>query len=61
MREIPQCWLTGHAAGVGAAVAANRGVQPRAVDVAEVRAILRAQGAHLSDDAALTAPAEAAE
>jgi hypothetical protein len=51
MREIPQCWLTGHAAGVGAAVAANRGVQPRAVDVDEVRAILRAQGAHLSDDA----------
>ncbi|MEO6153347.1 MAG: FAD-dependent oxidoreductase [Croceibacterium sp.] len=51
MREIPQCWLTGHAAGVGAAVAANRGLQPRAVDVAEVRAILRGQGAHLSDDA----------
>jgi hypothetical protein len=50
MREIPQCWLTGHAAGVGAAVAANRGVQPRAVDVDEVRAILRSQGAHLSDD-----------
>jgi hypothetical protein len=41
MREIPQCWLTGHAAGVGAAVAANRGVQPREVDVGEVRAILR--------------------
>jgi hypothetical protein len=53
MREIPQCWLTGHAAGVGAAVAANRGVQPREVDVSEVRAILRAQGAHLSDDAAV--------
>ncbi|MBS1239794.1 MAG: putative FAD-binding dehydrogenase [Proteobacteria bacterium] len=52
MREIPQCWLTGHAAGVGAAVAANRGVQPREVDVSEVRAILRAQGAHLSDDKA---------
>jgi hypothetical protein len=31
-------------------VAANRGVQPRAVDVDEVRAILRSQGAHLSDD-----------
>jgi hypothetical protein len=59
MREIPQCWLTGHAAGVGAAVAANRGVQPREVDVGEVRAILREQGAHLSDDA--TARAEAAE
>jgi hypothetical protein len=53
MREIPQCWLTGHAAGVGAAVAANRGVQPREVDVDEVRAVLRSQGAHLSDDAAV--------
>jgi hypothetical protein len=51
MREIPQCWLTGHAAGVGAAVAANRGVQPRAVDVEEIRAVLRQQGANLSDDA----------
>jgi hypothetical protein len=53
MREIPQCWLTGHAAGVGAAVAANRGVQPRDVDVDEVRSLLRSQGAHLSDDAAV--------
>jgi hypothetical protein len=57
MREIPQCWLTGHAAGVGAAVAANRGVQPREVDVGEVRSILRQQGAHLSDDAAVHAAA----
>jgi hypothetical protein len=55
MREIPQCWLTGQAAGVGAAVAVNRGVEPRAVDVSEVRAILRAQGAHLSDDTAIAA------
>ena len=63
MREIPQCWLTGHAAGVGAAVAANRGVQPREVDVSEVKAILREQGAHLSDDTALASVgrAEAAE
>jgi len=63
MREIPQCWLTGQAAGVGAAVAANRGLQPRDVDVSEVRAILRAQGAHLTDDAAVAAAgrAEAAE
>ncbi len=61
MREIPQCWLTGHAAGVGAAVAANRAVQPREVDVSEVRSILRQQGAHLSDDAALAGRAEAAE
>jgi hypothetical protein len=34
-------------------VAANRGVQPREVDVDEVRSILRSQGAHLSDDAAV--------
>jgi hypothetical protein len=34
-------------------VAANRGVQPREVDVDEVRAVLRSQGAHLSDDAAV--------
>jgi hypothetical protein len=63
MREIPQCWLTGHAAGVGAAVAANRAVQPREVDVTEVRAILREQGAHLTDDVAVAAAgrAEAAE
>jgi hypothetical protein len=53
MREIPQCWLTGHAAGVGAAVAADRGVHPREVDVSEVRTLLRAQGAHLHDDALL--------
>jgi hypothetical protein len=32
-------------------VAANRGIQPRQVDIAEVRAILRRQGAHLNDDA----------
>ena len=59
MREIPQCWLTGHAAGAGAAVAANRGVQPREVDVAEVRELLRQQGAHLSEDAAVKAAAKA--
>jgi len=49
MREIPQCWLTGQAAGVAAAVAVNRGVLPRYVDVNEVRAILLRQGAYLSD------------
>src|SRR5690606_3006703 len=59
MREIPQCWLTGHAAGVGAAVAANRGVQPRDADVNEVRAVLREQGAHLSEDAMVRAAGRA--
>ncbi len=60
MREIPQCWLTGHAAGVGAAVAANRGLAPRDVDVKEVRAILRKQGAFLSDEKDIGAAAKAA-
>ncbi|WP_201285379.1 FAD-dependent oxidoreductase [Chelativorans xinjiangense] len=49
MREIPQCWLTGQAAGVAAGVAANRGLQPRQVDVTEVQAILRTQGSFVRD------------
>jgi hypothetical protein len=47
MREIPQCWITGQAAGVGAALAANRGVEPRAVDLSELQSILAGQGAFL--------------
>ena len=54
MREIPQCWLTGHAAGVGAALAADSGVEPRAVDVSAIRKVLRTQGAHLGDEEVLT-------
>ncbi|MBS7790427.1 FAD-dependent oxidoreductase [Roseococcus sp. SDR] len=48
LREIPQCWLTGQAAGVAAALAVARGIQPRAVPIAELQAALRAGGAHLS-------------
>lgn len=55
MREIPQCWLTGHAAGVGAALAADKGIQPRSVQIADVRKLLRSQGAHLSEDTAVAA------
>jgi hypothetical protein len=44
LREIPQCWLTGQAAGVAAGVAVRRGVAPRAVPVGEVQAELRRQG-----------------
>ena len=47
LREIPQCWLTGQAAGVAAALAAEAGVAPRAVDIARLQAALRAQGAWL--------------
>jgi hypothetical protein len=48
MREIPQCWLTGHAAGVAAAIAADRRVEPAAVSIAELRAGLQKQGAYLN-------------
>jgi 2-polyprenyl-6-methoxyphenol hydroxylase-like FAD-dependent oxidoreductase len=47
MREIPQCWVTGQAAGAAAALAADRDVAPRAVDIRELQALLSQQGAHL--------------
>ena len=47
MREIPQCWQTGQAAGVAAALAVARGVEPRAVNIAELQAALRKQGVYL--------------
>ncbi|MDX8457891.1 FAD-dependent oxidoreductase [Mesorhizobium humile] len=50
LREIPQCWLTGQAAGVAAAVAVQSGVQPRDVAVSRVRQILVRQGTYLSVD-----------
>ena len=51
MREIPQCWLTGQAAGAAAALAANAGVQPRKLDVASLQRELRRQGVFLQDPA----------
>ena len=47
MREIPQCWITGQAAGVAAALAADRGIEPRAVSLDELQSALAAQGAYL--------------
>jgi hypothetical protein len=47
MREIPQCWITGQAAGVAAALASQGRVAPRAVDVGVLQAALLAQGVHL--------------
>jgi hypothetical protein len=61
MREIPQCWLTGQAAGVAAAVAANAGVQPRSVDIGELQQALRAQGVYLQDQPAKDAAAPTSE
>lgn len=47
MREIPQCWVTGQAAGVAAALAVQQGVRPRDVDVPALQRALVAQGALL--------------
>ena len=47
LREIPQCWVTGQAAGAAAAIAANRGLEPREINVRELQDALLAQGAHL--------------
>lgn len=47
MREIPQCWVTGHAAGAAAALAADAGVDAADVNIADLQAALLKQGAHL--------------
>lgn len=49
MREIPQCWLTGHAAGVAGAIAADRGLRLAEVPIAELRGKLASQGAFLNE------------
>jgi len=48
MRLIPQCWQTGQAAGVAAAVAVNNNIRIRDADVAEIQKHLRRQGVYLS-------------
>jgi len=49
MREIPQCWITGQAAGVAAAIAANDGVAAKDADIGRIRTELLNQGAHLQE------------
>jgi hypothetical protein len=51
LREIPQCWLTGQAAGAAAALAADRGIEPRRVDVNELQRLLKAQGVFVREHA----------
>ncbi len=45
---------------MGAALAADQGIQPREVDVDAIRKVLREQGAHRHDDAAVKAVRELA-
>ena len=47
MREIPQCWLTGHAAGVAAALSVQGGTAPRNVPIGDLQSALRKQGAFI--------------
>jgi len=55
MREIPQCWMTGHAAGVAAGLAADSGAVPRDLDHMALQSALRRQGAYLRPEAELAA------
>ena len=52
MREIPQCWLTGQAAGAAAALAADHGIEPAAVPIVDLRSRLARQGVFLNPLAA---------
>jgi glycine/D-amino acid oxidase-like deaminating enzyme len=61
MREIPQCWITGQAAGAAAALAVAQGVEPRAVDVAALQAALLRQGVWLRPGAGSAAQASSAQ
>ncbi|MCL4203843.1 MAG: FAD-dependent oxidoreductase [Pirellulaceae bacterium] len=47
VRLIPNCFVTGHAAGAAAAVCAADGCTPREVEVAKVQKVLKEQEAYL--------------
>jgi len=47
VRLIPNCFVTGHAAGVAAAVAVEDSCSPREVDIKKIQKILRQQEAYL--------------
>ncbi len=53
MREIPQCWLTGQAAGAAAALSVSENCQPRVLDVSLLQSELRKQGAVVREAAAV--------
>ena len=60
MREIPQCWITGQAAVVAAALSVAQGVPPRDVDVQRLQKALLNQGVYLRMNQAEAAGSEPA-
>jgi hypothetical protein len=48
LREIPQCWLTGQAAGIAAALAADASTRPRDLAASAIQRELLRQGVYLS-------------
>jgi hypothetical protein len=56
LREIPQCWVSGQAAGTAAALAVAAGRRPRDLDVPALQAALRSQGVHLRSPALPAGP-----
>jgi hypothetical protein len=56
LREIPECWVLGQAAGVAGALAVRGGVQPRSVKVAQLQDHLRAQHVQLEGTPSGIAP-----
>jgi hypothetical protein len=62
LREIPQCWFTGQAAGIAAALAASTNTRPRDLDVRVIQRELLRQRVYLSPAVASgLQPASAAE
>lgn len=61
MREIPQCWVMGQAAGVAAAMAANAGNRVRDVQVGAIQNRLKQQGVVLNEQADLPTTPRRAE
>jgi 2-polyprenyl-6-methoxyphenol hydroxylase-like FAD-dependent oxidoreductase len=51
MREIPQCWITGQAAGTAAALAVSTNKEVRDIDVSELQIRLLQQGVYLRTSA----------
>ncbi len=47
IRVIPICWVSGHAAGCAAAMAADQGCRVRDVEIPKLRQLLKNQGAYL--------------